>query len=533
MVTGGTPATNTGGSANGTGGTSNTKATGGKTSSSSSSTSATQTGGTSSSSSGGAATVGGTSASVSTTAVAACTGSGSGLCVGSSCLPVCQNGALTDPDSTGATDGYGWELQANCVVSGSTVAAGKSACDVPARDLPTPGDGRIETLNSDGTFGACIPLCASGALTDPGTDGTSDGWGWELLAACIVPDTAAAAQGIPCVPPTRTDLPPAGNGRIETLNSDGSFGACLPLCQYGELTDTDGSGWGFEYQTNCIVPDTKAAAQGIPCVPPVRTDLPPGGDGREVKNSDGTMSACYPPCTSGATHDSTNADWGSINSVTCIWPNTVTAAQGIPCAAAPVCAAFTPPSSWGTGWLTDPYTATMFGHDDCAPLGFSDSTNINQSVCPGTGKVTLDNDSKKWFGAPGDLSTIWKGNTCTCPNGQTTCIPSCSDEQDCGKCFEIAANPSGTVSLPGTGDTHCGLLVTTHSVVIKVIDACPHNHSNNTFWCTTQQKNHIDISCDAFRVLTNSSTQVGDIGSINVWVRPLSSCPTTLGDKTH
>ena len=68
---------------------------------------------------------------------------------------------------------------------------------------------------------------------------------------------------------------------------------------------------------------------------------------------------------------------------------------------------------------------------------------------------------------------------------------------------------------------------------MQLIDACPHNHPNNTYWCTAARPQHIDLSCSAFSNITVSSTArpLTTIGSINVHVRPVD-CGVGLGVKT-
>jgi hypothetical protein len=66
-------------------------------------------------------------------------------------------------------------------------------------------------------------------------------------------------------------------------------------------------------------------------------------------------------------------------------------------------------------------------------------------------------------------------------------------------------------------------------VVGQQIDACPHNHPNNAYWCTAERPDHVDISCSAFAALTRGRN-VGEIGSINVHVRSVD-CSAGLGER--
>lgn len=58
-----------------------------------------------------------------------------GLSINGACTPVCAS-AATDADATGQLDGWGWENEASCVVSGSTIAAQGSPCELVPAELP-------------------------------------------------------------------------------------------------------------------------------------------------------------------------------------------------------------------------------------------------------------------------------------------------------------------------------------------------------------------------------------------------------------
>jgi hypothetical protein len=80
------------------------------------------------------------------------------------------------------------------------------------------------------------------------------------------------------------------------------------------------------------------------------------------------------------------------------------------------------------------------------------------------------------------------------------------------------------------GFTHDEFCKPNTSVVVQLIDACPHNHPNNSYWCTTARPNHIDLSCTAFNAIAQGRP-IGEIGSINVYARAVS-CTVGLGAKT-
>jgi hypothetical protein len=192
----------------------------------------------------------------------------------------------------------------------------------------------------------------------------------------------------------------------------------------------------------------------------------------------------------------------------------------------------------------------MFGNDgsgDCAGVAnFSDMTNIANANCVGDRMVTLASfsagvtNNASYYGAPGDLSSIWTGGQCTCQPGQTAnaagvcpTAPQCPMEQDCAKCFEVKCDPNGSGQfsngdrrdVASTGVNYCN---TSATVVIQVIDACPHNHPSNTWWCTSKDPNHIDLSCSALEAIAAQPSMIGNIGWLDVQVRPVD-CSVGLG----
>lgn len=197
------------------------------------------------------------------------------------------------------------------------------------------------------------------------------------------------------------------------------------------------------------------------------------------------------------------------------------------------------------GWLAG-YTATMFGDvnsGDCSGVSnYSDMTNIAGATCTRQGVTiapynagTANNAS--YYGAPGDLSGIWEGPECRCQNGDAedgsglcSRAPSCPMEQVCGQCFEIRCDPNGTGMYSDgatrEGQNYCNA---NQTAVIQIIDACPHNHPSNTWWCSREQ-NHIDISCSAMEAIAGNPDNVGLWGWLNVEVRPVD-CSVGLGPK--
>ncbi len=205
----------------------------------------------------------------------------------------------------------------------------------------------------------------------------------------------------------------------------------------------------------------------------------------------------------------------------------------------------------GLGAWTTGYAATMYGNDssgDCAGYpSFGDTTSINSQTCTtGQNKVTIAsyssgvNNNASYYGALGDLSTLWVGAECSC-NGSDTCpsnqAPSCSAESqsggDCGICVAVKCDPNGTFSLSGT--THDSDCSKTEYAVVQIIDACPHNHPTNVAssegWCTSRQPNHIDLSCSALGGISTKGMNIGQDGWLNVDVQKVD-CSIGLGLHT-
>jgi hypothetical protein len=202
----------------------------------------------------------------------------------------------------------------------------------------------------------------------------------------------------------------------------------------------------------------------------------------------------------------------------------------------------------GLGAWTTGYAATMYGNDssgDCAGYpDFGDTTSIDSQTCTtGQNKVSIAsyssgvNNNASYYGALGDLSTLWAGAECNC-NGNDTCpsnqAPSCPAESqsggDCGICVAVKCDPNGTFSLSGT--THDSDCSKTEYAVVQIIDACPHDHPTNVAssegWCTSRQPNHIDLSCSALGGISTKGMNIGQDGWLNVDVQKVD-CSIGLG----
>jgi hypothetical protein len=189
-------------------------------------------------------------------------GIGSGYQIGAMCFPACAN-AASDPDDAGVSDGYGYESGRSCIVPGSSPTMGAARCEpvpvmTPDSGIP-PGDGFY-------IGGMCHPRCASDA-TDPDDMGVRDGWGYEMGRSCIVVGSAPS-MGVPtCVPPAL----PTGDGWLVDMT-------CVPACTHPEWVE-DAQGYGYEAQQTCVVTGSVAAMQNARCTVMPRTDLPPPGSG--------------------------------------------------------------------------------------------------------------------------------------------------------------------------------------------------------------------------------------------------------------
>jgi hypothetical protein len=391
------------------------------------------------------------------------------------------------------------------------------------------GDG----LRVDDTPGApCFPVCGFPRLTDPDKAGNLDGFGYEGQRPCIADGTTLALSSPRCDVVPLPAQPAPGPGIYRETQ-------CVPVCS-STLTDADpetglSDGWGYERRRNCIVPGTAAALGGLPCDPGEKP-LPAGGgvDGIDVVVGDATE--CRPLCRTPAQSDPDGDGFGYELERSCIVSASVPALQGRPCDAADwPPAPPPPPPPPGDGWLSD-YTATMFGEVDCMRFGFDDpgDSDLNLAACVNRGVVALDAQNQVYFGATGDLSSLWTGPACVCQGaeGGRTCRtpPACPDQGNCGQCVEVTCNFEGKHSFLGEGATHNELCRPGKSVVVQLIDACPHNHPNNAYWCTPARKDHIDVSCSAFRELTDGR-DIGKIGSINVHARRVD-CSVGLGPKS-
>lgn len=418
----------------------------------------------------------------------------------------------------------------------ASASIGVGAAEPVASVAPVDG-GRPAVLIGDGLRvddapGApCLPVCGFPRLTDPDENGDLDGFGYEGQRACIADGTTLALSSPRCDVVPLPSAPRPGPGFFRES-------VCLPACS-SSLTDLDPStgvrdGWGYERRRNCIVPGTAAALGALPCDPGLAPL--PTGDGIDVVVDASGERECRPLCRRPTQSDPDGDGFGYEHEQSCIVSASVAALQGIPCDAPdwppppPP-----PPPPPGEGWHSD-YTATMFGEIDCARFGFDDpgDSDLDLAACVSRGAVRLDEKNQVYFGATGDLSSLWTGAPCTCQGAERGRVcrtpPACPEQHNCGQCVEVTCNFDGRHSFQGDGATHNEFCRSGRSVVVQLIDACPHNHPNNPYWCTEARKNHVDISCSAFRELTEGR-DIGKIGSINVHARVVD-CSVGLGPRS-
>ncbi len=180
-------------------------------------------------------------------------------------------------------DGWGWENNQSCVVSGSTNTS------------------QSNTVQSNGT-----PDCSS-SNSDP--DG--DGWGWENNASCRVTSssTGNSNNSNSAQVDTNTSTQPA-------TTSNGT-----PVCTT-TASDDNGDGWGFENGESCIVTSATSnttSVQGIPS-----TLAPPPVAAANAGYSNG-----QPICLTD-TSDAGNDGFGYEDGQTCVVVNGVTATRSNP-----------------------------------------------------------------------------------------------------------------------------------------------------------------------------------------------------------
>lgn len=360
--------------------------------------------------------------------------------------------------------------------------------------------------------------------------GDLDGFGYEGQRTCIADGTTLALSLLECDVAPLDSAPPPGSGIFRETR-------CLPVCS-SSLTDRDprsgmNDGWGYERRRDCIVPGSAAALGGLPCDPGEKPL--PVGDGIDVQVGEG-KTECRPFCRRPAESDPDGDGFGFEHEQSCIVSASIAALQGLPCDAPDLPPPPPPPPPPpGDGWLKD-FTATMFGEIDCAPFGFDDpgDSDLNRSTCINSGQLSLSGDNQVYFGATGDLSSLWSGAPCVCAGrdegGVCRTPPRCPDQGNCGQCVEVTCDAQGKHSFQNDGLTHGEFCAPGKSVVVQLIDACPHNHPNNPYWCTRARPEHIDVSCTAFRALTQGR-DVAQIGSINVLARRVD-CSVGLGVKS-
>jgi mannan endo-1,4-beta-mannosidase len=172
-----------------------------------------------------------------------------GVVQGGVCVPVCLLSAVTQGD-------YGYENGMSCVVKGTYTASISTACIV---GMPVPPPGHAAGSAGVVVSNQCVALC--GAEVQDGKDANpGDGYGYEFDSSCIIPGGKVAIASLPC----KTGTPVGDAGAVSgpgRLLGD----SCTRICTV-TTTDTDGTGYGFEFGASCLVPGTAAAMKGLACL---------------------------------------------------------------------------------------------------------------------------------------------------------------------------------------------------------------------------------------------------------------------------
>jgi len=168
----------------------------------------------------------------------------------------------SSPNADSDGDGWGWENNRSCVVSGSAADPVKNfpPCELPGSDADGDGFGwennttclvtgtaKIDQPNTD------FPACAS-SRSDP--DG--DGYGWENNRTCLVGGTGGSDEVLDYPDCSSAQADPDGDGfgfenGITCLVAEQAKdqGDEMPVCQ-SLNSDPDGDGFGWENNRSCL-----------------------------------------------------------------------------------------------------------------------------------------------------------------------------------------------------------------------------------------------------------------------------------------
>ena len=181
----------------------------------------------------------------------------------------------SDPDG----DGYGWENNTSCIVTGNSV-----------------GDVQLSVVNDpeqqSGNSAASRDTCVSSA-----SDPDRDGYGWENNSSCIVTDESADDIQVAVV----------NDPEHQTGDSAGSRDTCV-----SSASDPDGDGYGWENGLSCIVSASLVQDESTNVEINVEID---GGSGSD--NANPVILSLPAVCTTAAS-DYDNDGWGWENNSTCI-----------------------------------------------------------------------------------------------------------------------------------------------------------------------------------------------------------------------
>lgn len=172
-----------------------------------------------------------------------------GVSLGGKCFPLCVTSGATSGD-------YGYENAMSCVVKGTYTASTNLPCIV-GMALPPAG----HPAGSPGVIvsNQCVALCGPEVQDDLDAN-PGDGYGYEFESSCIIPGGTVAMTSLPCTtgaPLTDGGSTAGGPGR---LLGD----SCTRICTV-TTTDTNGTGFGFEFGASCVIAGTAEAMKGLAC----------------------------------------------------------------------------------------------------------------------------------------------------------------------------------------------------------------------------------------------------------------------------
>jgi mannan endo-1,4-beta-mannosidase len=207
--------------------------------------------------------------------------------------------------TTGANPGTGGAAGA-IADAGAPVTIADGGNNMPPISVPVPG----VSLG-----GKCFPLCVTSGAT-------SGDYGYENTQSCVVPATYTAKTSQACT--VGAPLPPPGH----PAGSPGGVvdGVCFALCGPDVVDGTPVDGYGWEFESACIIRGSTVQTTSFPCTTgmPVGDASTNGAAGRLLND------ACVRVCTV-MTTDTTGTGFGFEFGASCVIPGTPAASKGLDC----------------------------------------------------------------------------------------------------------------------------------------------------------------------------------------------------------